>query len=256
MLQRGDHMKRVFSTAAALLALAGASTATAADMTFDFRVSGFSGGGEVVGKFKGSDLNGDGYLSSFLFADPAAVTAAGLTPGINEVSFVEATFSGGVWDGGDQIGSVTDFTVSNDLTVLEQGPGFPNDLFFTFNYKIGSGLIGDDPFEGMLVGEAVQSFVFGVGPFLPSPEALGGFPSLTLVDLTNAASGTPCVDSMACVIMQTIVLDPDTGAPVTGGAAFSSQFVSVSQVPVPGAALLMAPMIAGAFGLKRRKRNH
>lgn len=234
----------------------------AGPVTFDFSVGGFSDGGSVTGSFTGEDLNGDGYISSFLFKQDVDFADSGFDTMMNEVYYASATFNGSFTStDGTTSEEITTFDISNDMTDTtdEYIPGFPQDLFFLLNYKVGSGFLGDDTFEGMLFGEADQSFIFGLGQFLPAPagivfdapNALPGGATLTSQLILEGSDGSPCM-GMACGAVHTVLLD-EFFMPYVGGSDLTNSLAEVSQVSAPQFGFLVAGLVI--FMCLKRSRD-
>lgn len=248
-----------------------AATVQSAPVTYNFSLGGFSNGGEVVGSFTGEDLNGDGYLSSFIFSNQNNDDFIGsnFSSGLNEVSSASLSFTGS-FDGqefGGANGQVTEISLFHDLTdITDLVFGFlPNDLFFVLNYNIADGgVLGDEFFEGILMAPFDGIGVFGLGSFLPAPpdnfvwfdeipagddvfEIINGLPNgstLTSGILSNQSGGAPCVSGAACGVMHTVFLD-DMGIPNLGGFDITNQLLEVSRVPTPSAIYIFSAV----FGL-------
>ncbi|WP_395342603.1 hypothetical protein PN836_001370 [Ningiella sp. W23] len=247
-----------------------AAAVHSAPVTYNFTLGGFSNGGEVVGSFTGEDLNGDGYLSSFIFSDPNNLDFAGsnFEAGLNEVSSASISFSGsfdGQEFGGDG-GQVTEISLFHDLTdIRDTFFGFaPIDLFFILNYNIAEGgVLGDEFFEGILLAPFDGFGVFGLGSFLPAPpdnflffdeipagddvfEIIDGLPNgstLTSGILNNQSGGTPCLTGAACGVLHTVFLD-ENGIPNLGGFDITNQLLEVSRVSTPSVTYVFSAMIA------------
>lgn len=262
-------------TVVATIALSSAgfvtTSASAGLLEYSFAVNGFAGGGTLSGSFIGEDTNNDGYISSFPFsyANEFDNTVPNtIQSGLNEVSFASATFTAGANS------SLSSFNVKNDLTDLSDilSPEFPLllDAFFILNYKIGSGFIGDDSFEGMLLGEANQPYVFGLGQFLPAPDTIfaGTFGNvegdpdplingntLTSELIRNAwliDGPGPCTGMSTCGVVHDVLFPP-----AVGSADFTNSFaVVIEGVPVsaPGTSIFIAASLL-AFALSGKETD-
>ena len=69
---------KIAGIASALLLLVAPVAAPAAPLVYNFSQGGYQGGATVSGSFAGEDLNGDGYLYSFMY-NPGELTAFELT---------------------------------------------------------------------------------------------------------------------------------------------------------------------------------
>ncbi len=257
-----------------------ATTAFSGPVTYQFTLSGFSDGGEVVGSFTGEDLNNDGYLSSFIFSNQNNDDFAGTNfeAGLNEVTSASLIFNGsfnGQEFGGDA-GQITSVSLSHDLTdTNDEFFGFPIDLFFVLNYNLhGGSLLGDEAYEGLLIAPFDGMAVFGMGSFLPAPpdnvvyfdeipagdetfEIINGLPNgstLTSGILSNQSNGAPCVAGAACGVMHTVFLD-DNFIPNIGGFDITNQFADISRVSAPSSILVFSSIIALALVMRLRKRQ-
>ena len=230
------------------------SQSYAAPISYQFSVGGFANGGTIEGTFTGEDLDGDGYLSSFIFSQAVDFEDNQFDSGDNEVTFASLEFNG-LLDG------VTNYTDFHDLTDTsdELFPGFPLDLFFVLNFKLdGDNLLGNDAFEGILMGRPGSApFVFGLGQFLPVPEGqdftdaineLPGGASVTSGLILNNSNGVPCTNGSACGVLHSVVLD--NGAPTFGVFDLTSDIIEVSQVPTPASLSLFSIMLAAFFAMR------
>ncbi|GGW88061.1 hypothetical protein [Alteromonas halophila] len=245
-------------------ALGLASPAQAGLMTFKFSIGGFSNGGSVTGSFTGEDLNGDGYLSSFPFKQDVDFLNNSFSAGQNEITKASATFNG-MFDGGASYGTVTNFTISHDLTDLTDFafgvPSFLIDMFFTLNYNLNSpGTIGDDPFEGILLAPFDGSGVFGAGNFLPTTDLnfifdsindLPGGSTLTSSLINNNSNGAPCVNGATCGTVHTVAPDAN-GVPFVAGYDLTNALVQVTRVPTPGSLSLFGIGIIALLTIRRK----
>lgn len=246
-------------------------TSQASLTTFEFTVDGFANGGSIIGTFTGEDLDGDGYLSSFLFTQDQFVEDAGFSFGDNEVTSVSLTYNGPI-DPGNGNEPVTTFTIGNELTDISDelfpGSGFPLDLFFSFNYELnGSGVLGDSLLEGMIIGQADQDFVFGLGQFLPIPpgqdiDALEGndprgyilTSRLIAAGFDTDFSGTNCTDGYACGVVHNVFLGDDF-VPFVGGYELTSGLAQVSQVSAPAAMPLFSMLMFASLMFALRGKD-
>lgn len=217
-------------------------------VTFNYAVGGFSNGGTVHGSFTGEDLNGDGYISSFVGSSfDEDFEGSMFQRGLNEVTHANMNFNGyfeaSVETGGEQV-PITQVSTSNDLT--DNMPGDILDIFFVLNYKVGSAVLGDDQYEGMLFGTFDQPFVFGLGQFLPIPDGFGifdsindlpGGSSLTSALINNSSQGSPCQAGSTCGVIHSVHFDENWNV-VVGGQDFTSEYAMVS-----------SPVIHVLFGL-------
>lgn len=236
------------------------SQITQADpIKFEFSVGSFSNEdgsfGEITGVFIGEDLNNDGYISSY---NAAAGYQGNFDSnpfiGRNEVTFASYQFSGDFTAVLGVIGNPEVNTTSHEDS-HSIAPGLPNesvDDFFALNYKIGSGLLGDDINEGLFMGSSNSGFSFAQGSFLPLPGEF--FYELFLIDdLPFDADGAsltaqllyqkdvapPCNGISACGVMHSVLFDFVNGVS-SGGEIFTSEFVSVSRVSTPAISALFA----------------
>ncbi len=215
--------------------------------TFEFTIDGFTNGGSVTGSFSGRDLDGDGYLSSFIFSQDIDMDGTGFENGFaaNEVISASATFNGLFDDDNnpDTPPVMTTFNLMNDLTSIDDlfFDMFPLDLFFVLNYQLGSGVLGDDAFEGLVFGQADGEAPLGLGKFLPaplgilfdSPNDLPGGSTLTSALINNGSDGNPCENS-TCGAIHTVL--PDISV---GGAELTNSLAIVREVSSPHADLLL-----------------
>lgn len=230
--------------------------------TYEFTIDGFTNGGSVTGSFSGRDLDGDGYLSSFIFSQDIDMDGTGFENGFaaNEVTSASATFNG-LFDDDNNPNTpavMTTFDIMNDLTSIDDlfFDMFPLDLFFVLNYQIGSGAIGDGEFEGLLFGQADGPAPLGLGRFLPAPlgilfdspnDLLGGS-TLTSALINNGSNGNPC-DNSTCGAIHTVL--PDI---TVGGAELTNSLAIVREVSSPHSGLLVLGSLLG-FTLVRRNTH-
>lgn len=233
--------------------------------TFEFTIDGFENGGSITGRFTGEDKDGDGYLSSFIFSQDVDMDGSGFENGFadNEVISASATFNGKFPD--PVTGELVDttFDSSNDLTNIDDlfFGLFPQDLFFVLNYKIGSGSLGDDKYEGILIGQADGFGPIGLGTFLPAPlgilfDSINGLPggsSLTSALINDSSMGKPC-DNSTCGVVHTVVPTID-GSVAVGASALTNSFAIVREVNVPASGLLMLSSMLGLFFIRRRWKS-
>lgn len=174
-----------------------------------FSQGGFAGGGSISGFFRGTDLNGDGQLSS---VSPFVSMLTGAAQS-NELEYLELVFTGL----GTSLGAQT---LIYDKSVADV-TAFPN-FFFGFAYNIGSSSIGDEDNEGI-------SF----SPFAPSTNYVLGalfsnlfITSISGVDPTMFGS---CNGINYCAAV--LELFPDSNAP--DGIVTVSQNLTSARVSVP-----------------------
>lgn len=145
----------------------------------------------ITGSFTGEDTNGDGYLSSFLFAPQSELANSGFTAGYNEISAASFTLSGLFIEHvpGYEDDPITSYTVTHDLTdITDEMFGFPVDFFFLLNYDLTSGgVLGDGEYEGIFMG--MTTINFALGQFLPSSIAVNTITENLLVN----GNATPCI---------------------------------------------------------------
>lgn len=190
----------------------------------------------ITGTFVGEDLNGDGYLSSFIFAQPSEMEGTGFTAGYNEITSASFTVSGPFIEGvpGFLEDPIISHTVTHDLTdITDEMFGLPVDFFFLLNYDLTSGgFLGDGEFEGMFMG--TTTIFYALGQFLPSP-----IPVNTLTEnLILNGNPAPCVDGNACGVLHSLA--PDLSIP---SVQRTSNLAVVSQVSAPS----MLWLFAGCF---------
>lgn len=260
-------MKYTFNSIATLgLFLLVASHSFAAPITYNFSVGGFANDGTITGSFTGEDLNGDGYLSSFIFSQAIDFNGTSFQPGLseNEVTFASLEFNG-EFDTGGTSSPITYYTDFHDLTDTSDVlfPGFPLDLFFVLNFELNSDyLLGNNPLEGILIGRpSFAPLVFGLGQFLPIPQGqdftdaineLPGGASVTSGLILNNSNGMPCIGGAACGVLHSVVLDSN-GAPTFGAFDLTSGIIDVQKVPAPSMLTLFAALFAA--GLTIRLKN-
>lgn len=231
----------------------------AAPITYNFSVDGFSNGSKIEGSFTGEDLNGDGYLSSFIFSQPIDFVNTPFDSGLNEVTFASFEFNG-LFDGVTNFSDFHDLTDTTDILF----PGFPLDLFFVLNFQLNSDhLLGNDLFEGILMGRpGFAPYVFGLGQFLPVPAGqdftdatneLPGGASVTSGLILNNSNGMPCTNGSACGVLHSVVLDTNN-EPTFGVFDLTSGVIEVERVPAPGSLPLFAGLFA-AFLIMRLKNS-
>lgn len=253
-------MSKFWIVSAALAwALSASQPGLAALQTFYFSIDGFENGGSVFGSFSGEDRDGDGYLSSFIFSQDIDMDGTGFENGFadNEVYAASARFTG-LFDDDNNAATApvdVDFELSNDLTSIDDlfFGLFPTDLFFVLNYKLDGGPLGDDPFEGMLIGQADSPAILGLGRFLPFPDAPGqpvfdsindlpGGSTLTSQLINNNSLGAPCQQGATCGVVHTVL--PNI---TVGGKELTN---SLATVDAPATPLLL---LGGLVALIRRR---
>lgn len=236
-----------------LLLFAGQSYAV--PITYNFSVGGFSDGGTIEGSFTGEDLNGDGYLSSFIFSQPIDFIDNQFESGLNEVTSASLEFNG-------LLNGVTSYSDSHDLTDTsdELFPGFPLDLFFVLNFQLNSdNLLGNGLYEGILMGRpAFSPFVFGSGQFLPVPSGqdftdaineLPGGASVTSGLILNNSNGMPCMSGSTCSVLHSVALNGN-GEPTFGVFDLSADIIEVQRVPEPSTGILFGALLAAMFTIR------
>lgn len=221
----------------------------------------------ITGSFVGEDLNGDGYISSFLTPDSFAANnpdqqllvdagfgifdTFGNFVGANEVRWASFTLTGAFIEGveGFLDDPLITHTVTHDIdNPPPPAPGstLPTNTFFALNYNINSpGILGDDEFETLFMG--TTTIFFGLGQLLTSPF---GIPTITETMLTNSGSLNSCSNGAPCGILHSLA--PDLTVPSVQRTASLAQ---VTEVPEPATFLLFSSALLGFAGFRLKNRK-
>ncbi|WP_372626756.1 PEP-CTERM sorting domain-containing protein [Arsukibacterium sp.] len=221
----------------------------------------------ITGSFVGEDLNGDGYISSFLTPDIFSASnpdqqllvdagfgvfdSFGNFVGANEVRWASFTLSGTFIEGveGYLDDPLITHTVTHDIDNPPPpvvGSTLPTNTFFALNYNVNSpGILGDDEFETLFMG--IATINFGLGQLLTSPF---GIPTITETMLTNSGSLSSCTNGAPCGILHSLA--PDLTVPSVQRTA---SLARVTQVPEPATFLLFSSALLGIAGFRLRNRK-